>query len=132
MTTKLLEEILYEEKLDMVPQRAAEEINLGTLDQLLKECPPTAVVYNSTICLSNDRLLTIPTPTVRVECSKLLFLPMDDILYLKGENIDLSFGPIKKISITEETFGARILYLHCEYRRDSPKYAADYVLLLCY
>lgn len=132
MTTKLLEEILYEEKLDMAPQRAAEEISLGELAQLLKERPPASIVYNSTISDTPLKQIFVPMPSVRVECPEIIVIYTDGIIHIKSKDNYVTFSAIKEARITELFGNHRIIYIRCVYNLNFPEYAADFVLLLSY
>lgn len=130
MTTKLLEEILYEEKLDMVPQRAAEEISLRDLDQFLKECPPSEIMYSSVLSDTPLKSIFVPLPSVIVSCSEIRVVYTDGMIHIKNRDSGVTFSAIKEVRTTGLFGDHMIVYLRCVYNPKFPDYAADYVLLL--
>lgn len=130
MTTKLLEEILYEEKLDMAPQRAAKEISLRDLDQLLKECPPTEIMYSSVLSDTPLKQIFVPLPSVRVACSEIIIDYTDALIRIRSKENYVTFSAIKEARITELFGNHMIIYLRCVYNQRFPEYAANCVLLV--
>lgn len=130
MTTKLLEEILYEEKLDMMPQRAAEEISLRDLDQFLKECPPTEIMYSSVLSDTPLKQIFVPLPSVRVACSEIIIDYTDALIHIRSKENYVTFSAIKEVRTTGLFGNHMIIYLHSVYNQKFPEYAADCVLLV--
>lgn len=130
MTTKLLEEILYEEKLDLVPQRAAEEISLRDLDQMLKECPPTEIMYSSVLSDTPLKSIFVPLPSVIVSCSEIIVDYTDAHIHIRSKENYVTFSAIKEVRTTGLFGNHMIIYLHSVYNQKFPEYAADCVLLV--
>lgn len=130
MTTKLLEEILYEEKLDMVPQRAAKEISLRDLDQLLKDCPPTEIMYSSRLSDTPFKPIFVPLPSVRVACSEIIIDYTDALIHIRSKENYVTFSAIKEVRTTGLFGNHMIIYLRCVYNQRFPEYAANCVLLV--